>query len=572
MKNPRILRIAVIGCGPRGLRACENLFTALTTEEVGEFHVSVFEPHAYPGAGPVYDPSQSDLSLLNVPLRDLHIAESDQAVGSFDSFRRWLDARSHDFTQDTFVPRAILGHYLFERWTSLRNRYSNRLQLFASKVLGCFQIDSLWRLHTSDSTEPNDFVFDAIVVACGHQPSLRDDTLKQVAACETIRVFDSVYPISQFGDFVDLPDSTVVVRGFGLSFLDLMRELTEGRSGKYHDVGNGKLKYERSGEEPKLIIPFDLNRFPPVSQPATAAIDAQFAPRDTERTDYAKELKTLIEELKSETFRQGTATTRVLQLVYAISNQVVRRGTFLTTEQVDAFEKAAGTQLQEVAKGHALGDSSKSSTDAIVRKQIEMAIGKVPPSSDFVLGQIWRHLQDITYTEFSIYPAEHLEHELQVHAGIVKELLEIDSQFKPYSYGPPVIQMQRLLALVESGIVSLAYLDQPTLQAVPNSDRIQIESPHSDSTEFEIFVDAVLSDGSLDQIDSPVLADLNRRRHVSTVLEGGGLFSSDDSLLLLGRVTTGFTIGNDSIHAVFSEAERQCVVSFSQKLIRSSLT
>jgi hypothetical protein len=46
---------------------------------------------------------------------------------------------------------------------------------------------------------------------------------------------------------------TVLVRGLGLNFFDLMAQLTEGRGGRFHTAADGQLAYEPSGREPLIV-------------------------------------------------------------------------------------------------------------------------------------------------------------------------------------------------------------------------------------------------------------------------------------------------------------------------------
>ena len=46
----------------------------------------------------------------------------------------------------------------------------------------------------------------------------------------------------------------VIVRGFGLVFIDLCVLMTEGRGGRFFPADDGGLRYVRSGREPKLFV------------------------------------------------------------------------------------------------------------------------------------------------------------------------------------------------------------------------------------------------------------------------------------------------------------------------------
>jgi hypothetical protein len=50
------------------------------------------------------------------------------------------------------------------------------------------------------------------------------------------------------------PGENVLVRGFGLAFIDLMLLLTEGRGGRFEEQPGGGLRYQPSGAEPVLHV------------------------------------------------------------------------------------------------------------------------------------------------------------------------------------------------------------------------------------------------------------------------------------------------------------------------------
>jgi hypothetical protein len=66
--------IGIVGGGPRGLSALESLcleIAGCNSEPMISVHL--FEATDHPGAGPVYDPGQSQQNWLNVPDRQLDL-------------------------------------------------------------------------------------------------------------------------------------------------------------------------------------------------------------------------------------------------------------------------------------------------------------------------------------------------------------------------------------------------------------------------------------------------------------------------------------------------------------------
>ena len=63
--QPASVRVAIVGCGPKGLFALERLLAHAAAANGEELVIDVFEPHPAPGAGPVYDPDQPEFLRMN---------------------------------------------------------------------------------------------------------------------------------------------------------------------------------------------------------------------------------------------------------------------------------------------------------------------------------------------------------------------------------------------------------------------------------------------------------------------------------------------------------------------------
>ena len=101
-------RIAIIGAGPRGLWAVEELLERARVP----LDVTVFDP--YPaGAGAVYRPQQPPQWRLNVNCAIVTTAH--------DSFNAWRTRRGED-TTDAFPPRAQVGQFLADTWSAAVRR------------------------------------------------------------------------------------------------------------------------------------------------------------------------------------------------------------------------------------------------------------------------------------------------------------------------------------------------------------------------------------------------------------------------------------------------------------------
>ncbi|MCX4909934.1 FAD/NAD(P)-binding domain-containing protein [Streptomyces sp. NBC_00878] len=103
---------------------------------------------------------------------------------------------------------------------------------------------------------PRPLLADLVVLTLGHLDAELDDEQRELAAYA--RAHDLVHLPPDFTADSDLsalaPGEPVLVRGFGLAFVDLMVLLTEERGGRYEPGPDGELTYRASGREPVLHV------------------------------------------------------------------------------------------------------------------------------------------------------------------------------------------------------------------------------------------------------------------------------------------------------------------------------
>ncbi|GAB3873708.1 FAD/NAD(P)-binding protein [Kibdelosporangium lantanae] len=97
---------------------------------------------------------------------------------------------------------------------------------------------------------------DLVLFALGHLDSEPDPTaaeLGRYAAEHGLFYLPPAYSADTDLSGIE-PGQDVLMRGFGLAFVDLMVLLTEGRGGKYRTEPDGTLTYLPSGEEPRMFV------------------------------------------------------------------------------------------------------------------------------------------------------------------------------------------------------------------------------------------------------------------------------------------------------------------------------
>ncbi|MBZ3902697.1 FAD/NAD(P)-binding protein [Streptomyces griseiscabiei] len=252
--------LVIVGAGPRGTGLVERLAANAGALYAGAgFDIHLVDPHA-PGAGRIWRADQSPLLWMNSQAEDITMFTDESVrmegpVREGPTLHEWagLDGR-------TFSDRRTQGEYL--RWVhdsavaelpegvTVHHHPRRALRIDGPRE-GRQQV---WL-----EGRPRPLPADLVVLALGHLDAELDDEQRGLA--EYARTHGLVHLPPDFTADSDLsaltPGEPVLVRGFGLAFVDLMVLLTEGRGGRYEgdpDDPDGELTYHPSGREPVLHV------------------------------------------------------------------------------------------------------------------------------------------------------------------------------------------------------------------------------------------------------------------------------------------------------------------------------
>ncbi|WP_346906284.1 FAD/NAD(P)-binding protein [uncultured Roseibium sp.] len=519
-------RIALIGMGPRGLGALEAL--AERIEDAGlTLDLDIFDPVAHAGAGPNFDPDQSEFCLLNLPVREISLAPATYTGARTGTFADFL---SPPADPDTFPSRAQLGRYLAARYEDLtHNALSMSLTRHKVAVDGISRGTDGWRIAAGgDRYGP----YEEVLLTQGQPATAPDDQLERwqshARACkgDLMAAYPANALLKAAGDWTG---RTVAIRGLGLSTLDVLRLLTLGLGGRFADG-----RYRPSGREPARILPFSLNGHAPFPKPATASLDGMFDPLPDETCTFAAALEKALSaepekalEIVCEALLVPTA--RILAATGSPAD-ISEVQTWLATEREDP------------------GAQETQSPKEALRAGIEIADGIRRPSPGYVIGQLWRKWQNALRRGFN--PAE-------IEAKTRSAVIHFDEGLKRYSYGPPIASAKELLMLITAGMVDLRAADDPDIFLTPDGWRLSADEAEVSAS---VMIDAVMPPPALDQSTDPVITDLMDQGRLVAVADGfGGQTRADGQLLdsqgnlqrglsLLGRMSLGSVIAVDSIH------------------------
>ncbi|MGW1074543.1 FAD/NAD(P)-binding protein [Streptomyces sp. NPDC002537] len=274
---PAVPSLVIVGAGPRGTGLVERIAANAPELLAGaRLDLHVVDPYP-PGGGRVWRRDQSPLLWMNSMAEDVTMytdetVQQEGPVREGPSLAEWaglvrdgavpgLDpetlTEARELTPRSFPSRRLQSAYL--DWTYARavaalppgvvvHEHRRRALRLSGPRAG------RQRLWLEGRTEP--LTADLVVLALGHLPAVPDS--EQDALARFASDHGLTYLPPEFTADSDLgglrPGEDVIVRGFGLAFVDLMVLVTEGRGGTYTDDGTGTLTYHPSGREPVLHV------------------------------------------------------------------------------------------------------------------------------------------------------------------------------------------------------------------------------------------------------------------------------------------------------------------------------
>lgn len=247
--------LVIVGAGPRGTGLIERIAANALELYAGSgaegLDIHLVDPHP-PGAGRIWRAAQSPLLWMNSHAEDVTMFTDetvvmDGPVRPGPTLHEWAAIDG-----GTFADRRLQGGYL--RWVheqavaalppdvTVHHHPHRALRVSGSR-------EGRQQVWLEGRARP--LLADLVVLALGHLDAELDQEQHELAAYA--RTHGLVHLPPDFTADSDLsalaPGEPVLVRGFGLAFVDLMVLLTEGRGGRYDGD-----TYVPSGQEPVLYV------------------------------------------------------------------------------------------------------------------------------------------------------------------------------------------------------------------------------------------------------------------------------------------------------------------------------
>jgi uncharacterized NAD(P)/FAD-binding protein YdhS len=569
MKNNRMDKqryLGIIGCGPRGLYALENVISKLGLAKGDEkIQIIVFEETGNFGNGQVYDLDQVATNWINISERILFLNKRPEIhfgkilIPGFLSYHDWsgidLKLLSADLP-DHYPPRAKIGQYLHQRFESLIKPLvtSEVIKLYPEQVINVNYLDtSKIRIETNLNVYEH---IDEVLLTIGHQPTETSDQIdgwkKFFIDNLKVSLFENPYPVETILPCHNLSAASIVgIRGFGLAMIDIVRGIAN-KFGEFQiiDESTQQCEYYTKASIANMLIPFSLDGLPPAPKPLNAKIDRLYQPTDEDISEFESKI--------GDTATQKNATSSQF-LINAISPIVAK----VYSQLIDAADrhKVSKKELEQIVNEwlnddkfeHSLITPRKQSAQKSMEEFVGMATGKGPISLDFCTGQVWRHFQPSIYEQLSFNAC---------NEEVFAEIIQLDERLKRYSYGPPVESIQQMLALIAAGVMNLDFVNDPEIslspegwQLVSNGKRIMTN----------LMINSVLDAPQIKSVDSPIVKNLLSNGLIKAVHDDFGVMTTENGYLipkdnegaipiaLLGRLAKGSIIGVDAILECFGK-------------------
>lgn len=425
-----MIRIAVIGGGPKALFALLALHDSIPKAAAGQVAVDVYDPLP-PGAGSVWRVSQPEVLRLNV---NAAIVDASSSL-SQESFATWIERVAPHMSGEKYPPRALVGRYLSEQFQLLRQRGNIEVNHRPLVVTGVARENSRWRVSGPSSSA----LYDEILLATGHGLADAPPADPLPGALNTT---------SLMGDYSSLrreevPAGSVVwIRGAALTAYDVALLLTEGRGGKWQSrQGAGcDVRYVASGQEPGSITVFSRSGM--LMDPKAESVPAEVLTCLVQHRQRLRQWRVEVSGEMPDVGRRLSGLWRILlnsavDCASVMGYQVTSLGLWRTALAGESVRVCSGSWTPPAA------------ADSAARLRNSLSVNKLrePVTTGWIWARVWSGL----YAELVAAMDR-----LPLSVGERQHFNRVAGNLERFAFGPPELTALKLGALFDAGILHVA--------------------------------------------------------------------------------------------------------------------
>ncbi|MGQ4516193.1 FAD/NAD(P)-binding protein [Streptomyces sp. DW26H14] len=278
--NAAPIHLAIVGGGPTCTYVLERLAALVRAQDTSvPLEIVIYDLSGEFGPGQVHSPDQTRTSYLNRVVGQVAFAADESVVDAgpllsaaerptlLEWCRRKFEETGDprfDLVAEDWPKRYVHGLALKDQFRQyieiLRAAEGVTVTLRRSEVIDLEERGERFAVLTADGADP--YVADYVLMLTGHssnRPELdpRQAALAAFAAKHQAHLIPSAYPLERALDPARTgPGTTVACLGMGLTGIDVLLYLTEGRGGTFERDEDGQLVYRPSGAEPDSIVAF----------------------------------------------------------------------------------------------------------------------------------------------------------------------------------------------------------------------------------------------------------------------------------------------------------------------------
>ncbi|AIX99988.1 hypothetical protein ART_0390 [Arthrobacter sp. PAMC 25486] len=519
-----MIRVAVIGGGPKSLFALLALHDLLGSGPAIPIRVDVYDPLP-PGSGSVWRADQPHVLRLNV---NAGIVDASSTL-SAESFAGWAARAAPEMSGEKYPPRAVVGRYLREQFQLLCQRGNFAVAHAPFVVTGVERHGSQWLVSGPFGQQH----YDEVLVATGHG-------LGDAAPWQPLPGSLNTHPL--IGDYSALTTegvptrSNVWIRGAALTAYDVVLLLTEGRGGSWqHCTNDGAegtgVRYLPSGREPRRITLSSRSGL--LLDPKSEAVPPEIA-ACLER--YKPQLRQWGRQVRKDL--PDGARLAGLWVVLLCCAQDCARLMGATVGALSLWRTAVTGLSADAECGPAAPARPCGAADNL-RNSLAVNHHKAPVTTGWLWARVWSGLYTELVTAMDRLPRSTREN---------RRFARVAGNLERFAFGPPELTARKLLALFDDGLLTVAAAgESPPPDAVlidavtPGPGVLRAPAPEGRPSS-DLFA-GLLHAGhvSIRRGDRGLLADPD-----GTALASNG--SRTESLAVVGRPTEGPTLGHDTLN------------------------
>lgn len=543
------LNFGIVGFGPKGFYALASLQKALedsTSIKPAQLHL--FNSHRFFAAGPNYSPDQPEYLLINYSIEHIN-AWTEQELADSDklTFLDWIAKYSNSENlpkAGDFASRALVGVYLQDALKIVLQKLPENISViaFQGEVTGC-QVDSSDEvcLELDHIAFHPEIKYSSVILTTGH--SFPNPSPKGLE-CNPYFI-NEVYPTKSWLESIT-NDDRVAINGLGLTFVDVVLALTEGKGGEFIEQ-NGQITYRASGLEPKDVFAFSRSGIPMI-------------PRSGKSTEVPAELKFFnpkAEERLERLHGQIDFERDILPLIKA-EMEAIWHSTMIK-KGAQSGELSSSFNFQKFI--NPLPEDCFSCGDfyqAEMGKLTDFYLNELEedPSKSLIqqVSSVWRRLlpKITSYYNFDGFTPESKERFENYYLG----------KFNQISFGPPEISMRKIHALIKKGYLKYHLGRSPEIETVDNYKFRISSSENGFETISDYLIQARIPKNQFPHRNSSLYEDLfkrglancknpERQSNCPEINRQGQLINrvgeAIPQITLYGTPTEGMTLDNDSL-------------------------